>query len=130
MKPYIITIEGDKNEWRYNLKIMGEATCNGERVDFFSYGSDVADLGSAIYEAPSNFEPRGVIRFESHPADALTLYIYGIPHTLPETMRVDEAVSPELHVIVSQDGAVLYNCRHLLNPWTGANIRVELGVEE
>ena len=130
MNPYIITVEGDKNEWQYNLKIMGEAIADGERVDFLSYSDDVAELGSDIRTAPTNFRPRGVVRLESHSANALTLYIYSIPHTLPEVQKVEDAVSPELHVIISQGGDVLYNRRHTLNPWTGANIKIEIGAEE
>ena len=126
MKPYIITVEGDKNEWKYNLRIMGEALLNGERVDFIKYSDDVAELGSNVQIVPQNYTPRGVIRLESRSADALILYIYSIPHSLPEEQRVDEAKSYELHVIISRDDVELYNRRHLLNPWTGANIKIEL----
>lgn len=126
MKPYIITIEGDKNEWQYNLKIMGETMIEGQRIEFISYNSDITELGSNLNAAPADFKPRGIIRFESKAAESLVLYIYGIPHSLPQSESVEEAISPELHVIISQDGEVLYNRRHLLNPWSGANIKIEL----
>ena len=127
MTPYTIYIEcNDERFWRYNLAVTGEVTHNGQRVEFIKYLDEVAPVGSNLPQIPDSYSRPSRITIECKAGDALTLYIYVIPHTLPQTREVSTGNDFELRATVRQGNAILYNRHHVINPWVGNNIEVKL----
>lgn len=128
MSPYTISIECDYREfWRYNLALSGEVLAAGRRVGYIAYSDDVAAVGSELRAAPAGYSrPRRTV-VEGAAGDALTLYIYIVPNTLPVSRVVADSAPFELGVSISHGDSVVYNRRLLINQWSGDNIEIKLG---
>lgn len=131
MSPYTISIECDYREfWRYNLALSGEVLARGRRVGYIAYSDDVAAVGSELRAAPAGYSrPRRTV-VEGASGDALTLYIYIVPNTLPESRVVADSAPFELDVSISHGDRVVYNRRLLINQWSGDNIEIKIGEAE
>ena len=128
MAPYRISIECDYREfWRYNLALSGEVRADGSRVGYIAYTDDVAAVGSQLSSAPAGYKrPRRTV-VEGAAGDALTLYIYIVPNTLPKSRIVADSAPFEVVVSISHGDSVVYNRRLLINQWSGDNIEIKLG---
>ena len=127
MQPYTITLECDFSEfWRYNLIVQGQVTNQGEPCNYFDHSDVVAPVGSNLPQIPDSYSRPSRITIECKAGDALTLYIYVIPHTLPQTREVSTGNDFELRATVRQGNTILYNRHHVINPWVGNNIEVKL----
>lgn len=130
MAPYRISIECDYREfWRYNLALSGEVRADGKRVGYIAYSDDAAAVGSQLRAAPAGYNrPRRTI-VEGVAGDALTLYIYIVPNTLPESRIVADSAPFEVGVSISHGDKVVYKRRLLINQWAGDNIEIKLDAE-
>jgi hypothetical protein len=127
MTPYTIYIECDNEHfWRYNIAVTGEVTQGGQRVEFIKYLDEVAPVGSNLPQRPDNYSRPSRITIDCKAGDALTLYIYVIPHTLPLSREVGTGIDFELRATIRQGNTILYNRHHIVNPWVGNNIEIRL----
>ncbi len=127
MAPYTITIECKYSEfWRYNLAITGAVMAEGERKEWISYLDEVAQVGANFTECPTSYNRPQSIILNTGEGDALTLYIYVLPHSLPITRVTKECGPFELRVSVKHGDEVVYNRRMEVNQWSGDNIELKL----
>ena len=125
MQPYTITLECEFSEfWRYNLLVQGEVTRQQERCDVIKHVDIVAPVGSELHSMPADYNRGESLVFHTAAGDALRLYIYILPHTLPRTNSV-EGVDPfEFRVIINHNGEQLFKRRYEVDQWSGSNIEV------
>lgn len=128
---FSIEISSDYKElWRYNISLTGEvADRDGRRTEYVGHASEVAPVGSSLKAAPAGYDPDRRISIVTGAGERLTLYIYVIPHTLPQQRIVDQARPFELHVRIGRSGETLYDRRLSVNQWSGDNIEIKLGAE-
>ena len=131
MSEYLVKISCDFEElWRYNLVVMGSMLKGGEQVDLMKFRSDVAAVGDNLLAKPVGYdESRRRVELRSAnsvDADALTLYIYIIPHTLPTTDVVSEAEDFEFRVEIEHAGDRVYGHTFEVNQWSGDNIVIRV----
>ena len=127
MQPYTITLECDFSEfWRYNLIVQGQVTNQGEPCNYFDHSDVVAPVGSNLAQPPANHQLRCRTVLESKSGDGLQIYIYIIPHTLPQTNLVSESKPFEFCVQINQGDRSLYKHRYLISQWSGRNIQIAL----
>ena len=127
MAPYTITIECKYSEfWRYNLTVTGAVMAEGSRKEWISYSDEVAQVGANLAERPSSYKRPESIVITTDAGDALTLYIYILPHSLPIARVVSECVPFELHVTINHGDDVVYNRRLEVNQWSGDNIEIKV----
>ncbi|MBR5853020.1 MAG: hypothetical protein IKY74_02340 [Alistipes sp.] len=131
MKGYLVKISCDFEEfWRYNLVVMGSVLSGGEQSELIKYRSDVAAVGDNLLAKPEDYdEGRSRVELRSTEgvdADALTLYIYIIPHTLPRTEIVSETKDFEFRVEVLHDDSRVYAHTFEVNQWSGDNIVIRV----
>lgn len=130
MATFSLTIECNFAEfWRYNLIVTGAKFLNHERVDMIKHIDNVAPVGSNLAETPAGYARAPKTELTLDGCDALTLYIYVLPHTMPRTRLTDEARPFELHITISRDGETLYNRRHSIAQWVGDNIEIKCPAE-
>ena len=131
MSEYLVKISCDFEEfWRYNLVVMGSMLKGDEQVNLMKFRSDVAAVGDNLLAKPVGYDEsrrRVVLRSaNSVDADALTLYIYIIPHTLPATDVVSEAEDFEFRVEIEHAGDRVYGHTFEVNQWSGDNIVIRV----
>ena len=123
MSVFTISIESDFQElWRYNIVVMASVMRDGEQTEVLKHCSEIAPVGSELAVKPLNYNPDRNVYLESGEADALTLYIYIIPHTLPTEQLVRLAPPFELDVKVKHGARIAYKHRYMVNQWSGENI--------
>ena len=127
MAPYTITIECKYSEfWRYNLSISGAVFASEERKEWINYSDEVAHVGANLSLRPASYTRGERLVVETTEGDALTLYIYILPHSLPITRVVSECSPFELHVSIKHGEEMLYDRRLEINQWSGDNIEIKL----
>jgi hypothetical protein len=130
MQPFKLLVECNFAEfWRYNLFITGATFLSGERTNFIKYVDEVAPVGSNLAEPPRAYSRKPKLELEFENCDAVTLYIYVLPHTMPRTRETNEAKPFELHTTLNRGDEVLYNRRHSIAQWVGDNIEIKFPTE-
>ena len=123
MANFTISIESDFQElWRYNIIVMANVMRDGEQCEVLKHCSEIAPVGAELKSPPEGYTPDRTIQLTSTDADALTLYIYIIPHTLPTEQIVRFAQPFELDVKVKHGSRIAYKHRYMVNQWSGENI--------
>lgn len=114
--------------WRYNAVLMcGCFDVADTRIDFASAESHVADVGANLTERPTDVAPDRSLTLETPPCDHLLLYVYVIPHTLPQSNDIEETKPFTLDLKIACDGKTFRSERLQINQWSG--ISLELRVE-
>lgn len=127
MQPYTIILDSDFSElWRYNIVVMCSALHAGAEVEFLKHSSEIAPVGAELREIPRGYSANRRVELRTQPADALTLYIYVMPHTLPMTTDVAEAKPFEMVVEVLHGKEQILRKRVEVNQWSGENIEINL----
>lgn len=123
MAVFTISIESNfRDLWRYNTIVMANVMRDGEQVEILKHLCEVAPVGSELTYPPEDYDENRKIKLQSVEADALTLYIYIIPHTLPEEQDVRITRPFELDVKVKYGGRIVFKHRYMINQWSGENI--------
>ncbi len=113
--------------WRYNAALMcGCFDAADERIGFVSAESHVADVGAGPAERPSEIAPDRRLTLETPPCDHAVLYIYVIPHTLPESNDIDATKPFALDLQIACDGKRFRNERLPINQWSGISLELRL----
>ena len=75
--------------WRYNVTILcGCFDADGDRIGFASAESVVAPVGSDLSAPPEGAAAERRIGIRSVACDHIVMYVYIVPHTLPETREI------------------------------------------
>ena len=120
---FTVSIESDFYDlWRYNIVVMASVMRDGEQTEVLKHRSEIAPVGAELQMKPLDYNPDRAIHLQSGEADALTLYIYIIPHTLPEEQDVRITRPFELDVKVKYGGRIVFKHRYMINQWSGENI--------
>ena len=123
MANFTITIESEFYDlWRYNIIVMASVMRGGEQCEVLKHRSEIAPVGAELQMRPIGYKEDRTIELRSGEADALTLYIYIIPHTLPKEQVVRFAPPFELDVKVKYGARIAYKHRYMVNQWSGENI--------
>ena len=127
MHPYIITLESHFSEfWRYNLIVQGEVMHRGTHSADVEYSSIVAPVGSNLKTPPTTYQRGETIVIETLKGDALGLYIYILPHTLPFSQRVADSQPFEFRVEIHQGKESIFKHRYEVDQWSGCNVEITL----
>ena len=121
-----------KEWWRYNIIAICEACrADGERVDFASQESFIADIGAELSEKPDIYPKSRALHFTTKSADYINLLIYVIPHSLPHAAHPETVQPFPVSVKVKADGKSIFKKECEVNQWAGENITLlEIGKEE
>ena len=123
MANFTISIESNFYDlWRYNIVVMANVMRNGEQCEVLKHLSEIAPVGAELQTPPMGYQENRNITLTSGEADALTLYIYIIPHTLPKEQVVRFAPPFELDVKVKHGSRIAFKHRYMVNQWSGENI--------
>lgn len=113
--------------WRYNVEMM--AGCfdkEDRRTGFSTASSDIAEVGANLREAPAGTELYRRAKMTPEACDHLLLYIYIIPHTLPEEEKIEETEPFEISVKVSCGTRVIAREQLPINQWAGASLEMRI----
>lgn len=114
--------------WRYNAVLMcGCFDAADTRTDFASAESHVADVGANLTERPADVAPDRSLTLETPSCDHLLLYVYVVPHTLPQDNDIEATKPFTLDLKIAYDGKTFRSERLQINQWSG--ISLELRIE-
>lgn len=106
--------------WRYNVALMcGCYDAAGERIGFASAEDRIAEVGACMGQPPADYlaERRTVLR--TMPCHRIELYLYVVPHTLPDGCEIADTRPFELRLRITRDGATLLSQKCPVNQWSG-----------
>lgn len=116
-----------KEWWRYNVQLQcGSYNATGEQIGFSSEGRIVAEVGANLKEAPEGFDGKKKLSLTSSPCHHARFLIYVLPHSLPVENRLDEVPPFELKLRILSDGRELRTEQHIVNPWSGISLELNL----
>ena len=125
MQPFTIVLDSDFSDlWRYNIAVMCSVQRDGAEVEFLKHNSEIAPVGAELREIPRGYNANRRIELHTQSADALTLYIYVMPHTLPMTTDVADAAPFEMLVEVLHGAEQSLRKRVEVNQWSGENLEI------
>lgn len=58
--------------------------------------------------------------------DRIVMYVYIVPHTLPETREIGDVSPFDVRVRIGYGGAPLSDTQYRINPWSGASLEIKL----
>lgn len=128
MKGFSIEIASRFDDWwRYNAVLMcGCFDDAGERIGFASAESHVADVGAGPAERPADVAPDRRLTLETEPCDHLVLYVYVIPHTLPQDNDIEATKPFPLDLKIAYDGRRFRSERLQINRWSGISLELRI----
>ena len=113
--------------WRYNIAVTcGLFGDDGERCGFVSAENSVAPVGSNLDSAPAGTPSHRRLTFTADDCARLRMYIYLIPHSLPQTEKIGECKPFALTIKAEYDGEVVLRDRRSINQWSGASIELDV----
>lgn len=115
--------------WRYNVYIS--MVCYNSDSQIIDYCNSVDKIFDIEYEAehrvqPADYPTDRIIRLESTPCDHVTLYLYIIANTFPQSTIVRDSPDFDVDVRIDCDGKQLKNTRYKVNQLGGMTIAGEL----
>lgn len=106
--------------WRYNVALMcGCYDAAGERMGFASAEDRVADVGAALGRPPAGYPARRRTMLYTTPCRRIELYLYVVPHTLPDDSLIADTRPFELCLRVVRGEKTLLTHRQPVNQWSG-----------
>jgi hypothetical protein len=133
MAQFNITIGCNFEEWwRYNIIAVCEACyTNGERAEFSSQESIIADIGAELNECPDIYPKDRTLHFTTESGDYLNLLIYVIPHTSAKAKHIGVTDTFPLSIEVKVGKRVILREECEVNLWAGSTISLlEVGKEQ
>ncbi len=115
--------------WRYNVTILcGCFDAGGNRVGFASAESIVAPVGSDLTVAPEGTAAgaKRRIGIRSVVCDHIVMYVYIVPHTLPETREIGEVSPFDVRLRIGYAGVPFGDTHYKINQWSGASLEIKL----
>lgn len=116
--------------WRYNVTLMcGLFDSGGSRIGFAAAESRVADTGSGMERPPADYDPARRPALETAPCDHLQLYVYIVPHRLPDDNDIESTRPFDIEIDIRAGGRKVVHERRAVNQWSGASIEMRVGSE-
>ncbi len=115
--------------WRYNVTIIcGCFDVDGNRVGFASAEDIAAPVGSDLSCPPEGMAAAGNRQIEIHSAacDHIVMYLYIVPHTLPETREIGDVAPFDVRLRIDYAGKPLNDTHYKINQWSGASLEIKL----
>ena len=117
--------------WRYNAELMcGMFDAAGNRTGFAAASSHVADVGAGLAAPPADTGQKRRAVLETPECDHLVLYIYIIPHRLPDDNDIEATKPFDIEIAAHCDGRTLFVRKHSINQWSGASLQMRIGRED
>ena len=118
--------------WRYNLAVtcgcfddLGKGEDN-PRKDFVAAEDTIAPAGSNLTAPPQGYPAHRKLSFTTVGCDYLLMYLYVIPHTLPEDRELENCDPFGLQVKVTRGDSIVLDREFHVNCWSGASIELRL----
>ncbi len=109
--------------WRYNVALMcGCFDAAGARAGFASAEDRVADVGAALGQPPAGYPARRRTTLHTVPCRRIELYLYVVPHTLPDGREIADTLPFELQLRIRRDGEILLCEKRPVNQWSGLSL--------
>lgn len=116
--------------WRYNAVLMcGCFDSADERIGFVSAESTVAEVGAGLEKCPADLDPARSLTLDTPPCDHLLLYVYIIPHRLPQDSDIRAGKPFEAQLTISRDGRRIGRERFEVNQWGGCSLEMRIPEE-
>lgn len=116
--------------WRYNV-VMTAAGYDGTGAEcgYYSVEDRIAEPGSAPAACPEDYPSDRRTTLECGPCVRVQLYLYVVPHTLPEKGEIEQ--TPPLPGVLTLwcDGRKLRTEQLEINPWGGMSRYLTIGEE-
>ena len=117
--------------WRYNVAMTcGCYDAAGQRTDFVTAQSHIADAGSGLAGPPAGYDPARRIVLTTGRCASIDCFLYLIPHTLPAIEAIDTAPPFEVEVAIRCNGRPLRTERHPVNQWSGLSLELKAACEK
>lgn len=111
--------------WRYNvICTIGCFDAANRRTGFASDSSQIAEVGAQLSSRPKGVDPQRKIRVTTSVCESIHGYIYIIPHTLPESRKIEESQPFEVEIRISYNGKKLRNEKYKINQWGGGSLEI------
>ena len=113
--------------WRYNVTILcGCFDADGNRIGFASAESVVAPVGSDLSAPPEGAAAERRIGIRSIACDHIVMYVYIVPHTLPETREIGNVAPFDVRLRIGYGGVPFGDMHYRINQWSGASLEIKL----
>lgn len=113
--------------WRYNVTILcGCFDADGDRIGFASAESVVAPVGSDLPTPPEGAAAERRIGIRSIACDHIVMYVYIVPHTLPETREIGNVAPFDVRLRIGYGGVPFGDMHYRINQWSGASLEIKL----
>ena len=113
--------------WRYNVTILcGCFDADGNRIGFASAESVVAPVGSDLSAPPEGAAAERRIGIRSIACDHIVMYVYIVPHTLPDTREIGDVAPFDVRLRVGYGGVPFGDMHYRINQWSGASLEIKL----
>lgn len=121
MKRYRIELScADEAWWKYNAVMTAEGLdAAGGRCGYYAVEDRVADVGGDLREPPADYPADRRTVLECGPCERLQLYLYILPHRLPEESEVERKPWFPARLAVTCDGRALRDRTIEINRWGG-----------
>lgn len=117
--------------WRYNVALTcGCFDAEGNRTEFVTASSHVADVGSNLAQRPADLPEERTVVLSTEPCESLLGYLYIIPHSLPAANDIDAARPFDIALNVFCNGRRIRSERRAVNQWSGASIELKFDASE
>lgn len=120
----------DADWWHFNVEMLCEARNErDERVGFVATHSTIAEVGANLAACPKGSGHPPKIVLQTPPCDHAQLFLYLIPHTLPESNRIEEIAPFPIRLTLYADDVQLRSEEHMVNRWAGISLALRLKYE-
>ncbi len=117
--------------WRYNVALMcGCFDGTDRRTGFASAEDTVAAVGANLTAPPEGYSSLRTVVLDTPPCDHIVLYLYIIPHTLPQGRDISETKPFPLQVRIEAPDGSETQARYEINQWSGASVELRIPAPE
>lgn len=111
----------EKQWWRYNVVITAAGfDAKGNRTGYYSLNEHRGDVG-ADNAMLSQMPRKRALHLECGACHKLDLYLYIIPHTLPECRDIEDAKPFDVALKISLGDSRIVDKKLRVNPWGGTS---------
>lgn len=117
----------DPHWWHYNVAFTcGCFDAEENRTGFASAESHIANVGTRFDVPPKEAAMKHrKIELDTPACHHIRLYLYIIPHTLPEDNSIEAGAPFDIEVKFSYNGKHLRSRHYSINRWSGASLEIK-----
>jgi hypothetical protein len=83
-------------------------------------------LGSDLSAPPEGAAAERRIGIRSIACDHIVMYVYIVPHTLPETREIGDVAPFDVRLRIGYGGVPFGDMHYRINQWSGASLEIKL----